>query len=49
VFIFIVIVDIKLAATCSAFLTAGVGDLIDQSAVHGSPVETNQVEKAKWS
>jgi hypothetical protein len=48
-FVFIIIVDIKLAAACSAFLTAGVGDPVNQSVVHGSPVETNQVEKAKWS
>ena len=49
VFIFVIIVDIKLAATYSAFLTACMGNPINKPAVQGFPVETNQVEKTKWS
>ena len=49
VFIFIIIVNIKLAATCSAFLTACIGNPTSKPAVQGFPVETNQVEKPKWS
>ena len=49
VFIFVIIIGIKLAAPCSAVLTACIGNPINKPAVQGFPVETNQVEETKWS
>ena len=47
--VFIVIIDINLAAASFAFLTACMGDPMNHSAVQCSLVETNEVEKTEWS